>query len=120
MGNCLESCMSFFKKFTGKKIMCPKCKRHRWNNRKSKKKFLSEGCIMCTMHEKYKFKPIDLNDRQKYKPTGRYNSDNSGNSGNSEVTIERVKIFAGVDDRRNKKNRKNKKIRNNDNYLSFI
>ena len=110
MGNCLEGCMSFFKKFTEKKIICPKCKRHRWNNRKSKKKFLSEGCIMCTMHEKYKFKPIDLNETHKYKATGRYYSHNP------EVTIENVEIFA-VDDRKNKKNRK---IRNNDNYLPFI
>jgi hypothetical protein len=107
MGNCLEGCMSFFKKLTTKKLMCPKCNRHRWNKRKSRKKFLSEGCIICTMYEKYKFKPININDTQKYKPTGRYYNHSD------EVTIENVQIFA-VDDRQNKK------IRNNDNYLPFI
>ena len=107
MGNCLEGCMKTLKDLTEKKIMCPKCKRYKWNKRKSKEKFLSEGCTMCTMREKYKFKPIDLNDTRKYKVTGRYYSHNP------EVTIENVEIFA-VDDR------KNKKIRNNDNYLPFI
>ena len=106
MGNCLEGCMKTLKDLTEKKIICPKCKRYKWNKRKSKEKFLNEGCTMCTMREKYKFKPLDLNDARKYKATGRYYS-HSG-----EVTIEKVDIFA-VDDK------KNKKIKKSDNYLPF-
>ena len=105
MGNCLEGCMSSLKDLTEKKLMCPKCKRRRWNKRKSKKRFLDEGCIMCSMNEKYKFKPLDLNETEKYKATGRYYSHDG------EVTIEKVDIFV-VDDR------KNKKIENN-NYFPF-
>ena len=88
---------------------CPKCNRHRWNKRKTRKKFLSDGCIICTMYEKYKFKPKN-HAAQKYKTTGRYCNHSD------EVTIENVQIFA-VDDRQTNKN---KKIRNNDDYLPFI
>lgn len=106
MGNCLEGCMSSLKDLTEKKLMCPKCKRKQWNKRKSKERFLIEGCIICAMKDKYKFKPLDLNETKKYKATGRYYSRDG------EVTIEKVDILV-VDDR------KNKKIKKNNNYYSF-
>lgn len=92
MGNCLQGCMNTLNDLKDRKVVCPKCKKHRWNKRKPKNVFLKEGCIMCTMREKYKFKPLDLNTPKKSKVTGRYYSD-------SEVTIENVEVFV-VDDKR--------------------
>ena len=58
MGNCLQGCMNALNDLKDRKVVCPKCKKHRWNKRKPKDVFLKEGCIMCTMREKYKFKNV--------------------------------------------------------------
>ena len=103
MGNCLEGCIKDVNIFKNKhiKFKCPKCKHKKWLGKKTKEEFLKNGCIMCTMREKYSFKPITKQDEtfKKYKATGRYYNNNG------EVTIEDVEIFA-VDTRTYSRNLK--------------
>ena len=80
MGNCIN----IFKDFRNKKLICPKCKKYKWNKTKSKEMFLSQGCTTCTIQEKYSFKPIK--NYNNYKTTGRYYNLNN------EVTIENIKV----------------------------
>lgn len=100
MGNCLEGCIRAINKFKNKntRFTCPKCKRKKWLGKKTKEDFMKYGCIMCTMRDKYMFKPIkNTNKGLKKKAIGRYYSSNS------EVTIEEIEVFA-VDTRKPKKN----------------
>lgn len=112
MGNCLEGCIRDINKFKNKntRFTCPKCKRKKWLGKKTKEEFMKYGCIMCTMRDKYMFKPIkkSTQDLKKHKVTGRYYSSNG------EVTIEEIEVFA-VDTRKPKKNFK---LRGN-NYYRF-
>lgn len=103
MGNCLEGCIRDINNFKNKntRFTCPKCKRKKWLGKKTKEEFMKHGCIMCTMRDKYMFKPIKKSneDMEKYKATGRYYSNNG------EVTIEEIEVFA-VDSKNTKRNLK--------------